>query len=64
MQKLFDVIAPAMAGRNGGYTRIVKLGTRKGDGAEMCCLQWVTAGAMGEKAAAAEASAADVKEVK
>ena len=64
VQKLFDVIAPAMAGRNGGYTRIVKLGTRKGDGAEMCCLQWVTAGAMGEKAVAAEASAADVKEVK
>ena len=30
-----------MEGRNGGYTRIVKTGSRKGDGAEMCVLQWV-----------------------
>ncbi len=62
VQKLFDKIAPSMAGRNGGYTRIVKLGTRKGDGAEMCVLQWVTAGKTAEEAPAA--SAADVKEVK
>ena len=43
VQKLFDKIVPQMEGRNGGYTRIVKLGTRKGDGAEMCILQWVEA---------------------
>ena len=43
VQKLFDKIAPAMAGRNGGYTRILKIGTRKGDGAQMASLQWVTA---------------------
>ena len=43
VQKLFDKIAPAMEGRNGGYTRILKLGTRKGDGAQMAILQWVTA---------------------
>ncbi len=42
VQKLFDKIAPAMADRQGGYTRIVKLGTRRGDAAEMCVLQWVT----------------------
>ena len=43
VQKLFDKIAPAMEGRNGGYTRILKIGTRKGDGAQMAILQWVAA---------------------
>ena len=62
VQKLFDKIAPAMAGRNGGYTRIVKLGTRKGDAAEMCLLQWVTVGA--EAPAAAPAAEEPAKEVK
>ena len=57
VQKLFDKIAPAMKDRKGGYTRIVKLGTRRGDAAEMCVLQWVTAGEMGGDAPAAEAPA-------
>jgi len=42
VKKLFDEIAPSYAGRDGGYTRIYKLGTRIGDGAEMCLLQLVT----------------------
>ena len=42
VKKLFDEIAPSYAGRDGGYTRIYKLGTRIGDGAEMCLLQLVS----------------------
>ena len=38
---LFDNVVPAMDGRNGGYTRILKLGQRRSDGSEMCLLQWV-----------------------
>lgn len=39
--KLFDEIAPKYVGRNGGYTRIVKLGMRKGDGAMEVLLELV-----------------------
>ena len=60
VQKLFAKIAPAMKDRQGGDTRIVKLGTRKGDAAEMCILQWVTAGEP-VKAPAAEEPAKEVK---
>lgn len=41
VQMLFDSVVPAMDGRAGGYTRILKLSTRRGDAAEMCLLQWV-----------------------
>ena len=39
--KLFDEIAPKYANRNGGYTRIVKIGQRKGDGALEVVLELV-----------------------
>ncbi len=39
--KLFDEVAPKYVGRNGGYTRIVKIGQRKGDGAMMVLIELV-----------------------
>ena len=49
VKKLFDEIAPQYSERDGGYTRIIKLGNRIGDGAEMCLLQLVEAGAPATK---------------
>jgi large subunit ribosomal protein L17 len=41
VKKLFDDIAPRSAERNGGYTRIVKLGQRQSDSAPMAFIEWV-----------------------
>ena len=41
VKKLFDDIAPRFESRNGGYTRMVKLGLRKGDSSEMVILELV-----------------------
>ena len=40
-KKLFDQIGPKYADRNGGYTRVLKMGPRRGDGAEMAIVQLV-----------------------
>ena len=41
VKKTFDEIAPKYASRNGGYTRIVRIGRRRGDAAEMAIIELV-----------------------
>ena len=46
--KLFNEIAPSYADRNGGYTRVLKIGPRRGDGAEMAIVKLVAVKAAAE----------------
>ena len=52
VKKLFNDIAPRSINRNGGYTRVVKLGQRKSDSASMAFIEWVDAAQVIEEKAA------------
>lgn len=41
VEKLFNELAPNYTERNGGYTRVIKIGPRRGDGSEMAILELV-----------------------
>jgi large subunit ribosomal protein L17 len=64
VHRLFTEIAPDMAERPGGYTRIVKIGNRKGDNAPMAVIELVREPLSAKKATVAEAEAATKRSAK
>ena len=59
VKELFDAVAPVFESRNGGYTRIIKLGRRISDSSEMVILEWVDAVVSAAPAVEAEVPAAE-----
>ena len=64
VHRLFTEIAPDMAERPGGYTRITKIGNRKGDNAPMAVIELVREPLSPKKATVAEAEAATKRSAK
>ncbi len=62
VSKLFDTLAPRFAERQGGYTRLMRVGFRKGDSAEMALVELI--GSEFNPRAAAEGDAADAEKPK
>jgi len=64
-KKVFDTIAPKFADRKGGYSRIIRLGNRKGDGADIAIIELLGSDLGAKKAErAAKAEAKDAKKPK
>ena len=56
-KKVFDSIAPKFADRKGGYSRIIKLGNRQGDGADLAIIELLGSELEAKKAERADAKA-------
>lgn len=64
LTKLFEEIGPSFADRDGGYTRILKLGPRRGDSSELCLIELVGDDAISESDVAEnESDSTDEEEV-
>jgi large subunit ribosomal protein L17 len=55
VQRLFDEVAPRFQGRAGGYTRVLKIGPRRGDAAPLSVVEWTVRGERKNKSAATTA---------